>query len=190
MIYETTQTQFNNRSFLFVYSAPNQRLVRFLALQQLRWPQLATSFLAVWIQAELAFNGKQAIKSKRSKKWVWKIQKPLCSLCAKCCRLFMLKAQPRVMPVLCRIERVDSSQVCLHSFSVPRVKNSPYIVRRVWWGERAVPCVLYFTQPAAHALQSADLLTRLSLWWPLLSGSSYFMKMASLYCCSFIENNH
>lgn len=73
---------------------------------------------------------------------------------------------------------IFSSQVCLHSPA--RIKKSSYIASRLWWGKRTVPCVLYFTQPAAHALQSADLLTRLSLWWPLLSGSSYFTKMASL----------
>lgn len=88
-------------------------------------------------------------------------------------------AESNACSVSCTLSAwIFSDQVCLHSPA--RVKKSSYIASRLWWGKRAVPCVLYFTQPAAHGLQSADLLTRLSLWWPLLSGSSYFTKMAPL----------
>lgn len=66
----------------------------------------------------------------------------------------------------------------VYSVSVScKEKKTAHILRLAWWAEHAVPRVLYFTQPTAHPLQSADLLTCLSLWWPLLSGGSYFMKM-------------
>lgn len=64
----------------------------------------------------------------------------------------------------------------VYSVFVSCKKKTAYILQLAWWAEHAVPCVLYFTQPTAHPLQSADLLTCLSLWWPLLSGGSYFMK--------------
>lgn len=166
----------NNRSFLVLRHAnPWCELWQQLGFAESNDPFLfffgggAFSF-AVWVEVKFNIDGKQAINSM-----------PRLARINDGTSHWLLWTQHLCQAGLSQEHCVDAFVPGLFAlFLCPARQKKPqtaHILRLAWWGEHAVPCVLYFTQPTAHPRQSADLLTCLSLWWPLLSGGSYFMKM-------------